>query len=373
MTRSSTTPPYSRHMRLYCAWPGWTLDTSFVSTDCRNCSASAPWTSRRPMCEMSNSPATLRTARCSSRIDVYCCGSSQPPKSTIRPPSATWRSYSGVRLDKLIVRGVVDVDLVEEVDFLRVDEREQLVVVPLAGVGHDLRDIARALHRPLELLRQLGLGRRAVELACEQKLGPVVVLGRRDQKLLIAHRGCLRLDRVGQLRGDASFRDRGELGLATGGEGAHRFDEPDRTLLHEVGHRQPLIAARRGQPDDHRQVDGDQALLASLVSIGCPQQQPALFARLQRPLAPGLADQLAERLGVLVRVAGLIGHPPDSTAVSHTPPEADVPRFTCLPCGIEPYSEHAWKRPVPAHRRSRGCSRRAPGPRRSRHPAYPPG
>src|SRR5665213_2089389 len=30
-------------------------------------------------------PARFRTAKCASRIEVYCCGSSQPPKSTMRP------------------------------------------------------------------------------------------------------------------------------------------------------------------------------------------------------------------------------------------------------------------------------------------------
>src|SRR4029077_33973 len=228
MTRSSTTPPFSRHMRLYCAWPGSTPATSFVSTDCRNCSASTPMTSSRPMCEMSNSPATLRTARCSSRIDVYCWGNSQPPKSTMRPPSAMWRWYRTVRLDKLIFGRVVDVELVEEVDLLRVDEREQLFVVPLAGVGHDLRDVARALDRPLELLGQLGLGRRAVQLSRQHELGAVVVLGRRDQQSLVAHCGDLGLDRVGKLRGDAGCGERSEFGLAAGGKGAHGLDEPDR-------------------------------------------------------------------------------------------------------------------------------------------------
>src|ERR1700693_5604253 len=179
MTRSSTTPPFSRHMRLYCACPGSTLATSFVSTDCRNCSDSAPKTSSRPMCEMSKSPAALRTARCSSRIDVYCWGNSQPPKSTMRPPSATWRSYRTVRLDKLVFCGVVDFELVELVDLFLIDEGKQLFVVLLAGLGHDQRDIARALNGPLQLLGQLGLGRHAMKLTRQRKLGAVVVLGRR--------------------------------------------------------------------------------------------------------------------------------------------------------------------------------------------------
>ena len=43
-------------------------------------------------------PAALRVARCSVRMPVgYCTGISQPPKSTSRAPSATWRPWKGVR------------------------------------------------------------------------------------------------------------------------------------------------------------------------------------------------------------------------------------------------------------------------------------
>ena len=49
------------------------------------------------MCEMSNSPAAVRTARCSSMMPVYCTGMSQPPNGTMRAPRATCQSYSGVR------------------------------------------------------------------------------------------------------------------------------------------------------------------------------------------------------------------------------------------------------------------------------------
>src|ERR1700737_2287799 len=113
------------------------------------------------MCEMSKSPATFRTAKCSSRIDVYCCGSSQPPKSTMRPPRATWRSYSGV-LARLAVKFGALVFVVVQVDGLRVDEGEQLFVVPTPGVGNHTGNVERPIEGPLELLSEFGSGRLAV-------------------------------------------------------------------------------------------------------------------------------------------------------------------------------------------------------------------
>ncbi len=44
------------------------------------------------MCETSKTPAEERTALCSSTIDVYCTGISQPAKGTMRAPSAACRS-----------------------------------------------------------------------------------------------------------------------------------------------------------------------------------------------------------------------------------------------------------------------------------------
>ena len=48
------------------------------------------------MCDRSNRPAAVRTARCSSRMPPYWIGISQPANSTIFAPSASWRSSSGV-------------------------------------------------------------------------------------------------------------------------------------------------------------------------------------------------------------------------------------------------------------------------------------
>src|SRR5262245_920733 len=59
--------------------------------------ASGPPNDSRPMWLMSNKPAAVRTAVCSSMIDVYCTGIPQPAKSTMRAPCPACQSYNGVR------------------------------------------------------------------------------------------------------------------------------------------------------------------------------------------------------------------------------------------------------------------------------------
>src|SRR5439155_18513970 len=140
MTRSWLIPPPSRHLRLYCACPGCTPATSLVTTLLRKASASRPSTLSRPICDTSKRPATLRTARCSSRIEVYCCGISQPPKSTMRPPRATCRSYSGVCESALAVK-CVEIFECFRIDGVGFDEGQQLFVVAAARVGYDLVDV----------------------------------------------------------------------------------------------------------------------------------------------------------------------------------------------------------------------------------------
>src|SRR4051812_19224843 len=73
-----------------------------------------------------------------------------------------------------------------EVDLLGVDEREELLVMPLSGVDDHLGDVSRAVDGPLQLLRDLVLGGLAAELAPQEDLGSVVVLGGGDQQLGIA-------------------------------------------------------------------------------------------------------------------------------------------------------------------------------------------
>src|ERR1700686_3616295 len=144
------------------------------------------------MCEMSKRPAALRTAKCSSRIDVYCCGSSHPPKSTMRPPSATWRSYRGVRCGGLAAK--FNAPVVIEVDRCRIDELEQLFVVAAARVGDHQGHVARPLYCPFQLFSQLALRRLAMELPAQDQLG-VLVIGRgRDEQLGISGGGRLAHD-----------------------------------------------------------------------------------------------------------------------------------------------------------------------------------
>ena len=56
----------------------------------RNASASGPRVSTCPMCETSNTPASRRTARCSSRIPAYWIGIAQPANAASFAPAAAW-------------------------------------------------------------------------------------------------------------------------------------------------------------------------------------------------------------------------------------------------------------------------------------------
>ena len=86
-------------MMLYCTWKSFMTKMSFVTRRESHFSAPGPSTVISPMWETSKSPAFDLTARCSVLMPVasYWTGSSQPPKSTIRPPAAMCRSYIGVR------------------------------------------------------------------------------------------------------------------------------------------------------------------------------------------------------------------------------------------------------------------------------------
>src|SRR5438034_132473 len=127
-------PPPSLQSRLYCAWPWTRGPRSLVTRCCRKSRLDPPAMRNRPMCETSNRPATLRTAKCSSRIEVYCCGISQPPKSTIRPPRATCLSYRGVRFVSLLA--VDGFDQAERALLDEVRHRKTLVLAPLGEADH---------------------------------------------------------------------------------------------------------------------------------------------------------------------------------------------------------------------------------------------
>src|SRR5918994_5345397 len=90
-------PPCSFVSNVYCAWPAPIRSRSFVSRPWRYSCAPPPASSSWPMWETSKTPALVRTARCSSVIELYCTGISHPAKGTRRAPRAAWRSYRGVR------------------------------------------------------------------------------------------------------------------------------------------------------------------------------------------------------------------------------------------------------------------------------------
>src|SRR5438067_3387926 len=71
--------------------------TWLVKTRSTRVRAPVPANDSRPMWLMSNRPAAVRTALCSSAMPVYWMGMSQPPNSTRRAPWARCRSYRGVR------------------------------------------------------------------------------------------------------------------------------------------------------------------------------------------------------------------------------------------------------------------------------------
>src|ERR671923_1818403 len=95
--RSSMIPPSSWHSIEYCAWPTSSAPGSLTSAYRRNATASPPWTPTSPMCERPKRPTAFRTVRCSSMIEVYWTGISNPANGTRRAPALTWASWSGVR------------------------------------------------------------------------------------------------------------------------------------------------------------------------------------------------------------------------------------------------------------------------------------
>src|SRR5947209_1412364 len=156
-------PPCSLHNRLYWAWPGARFPTSLVTRRCRKLAAPGPPKATRPMWLTSKSPAAPRTAACSSRTLEYCCGISQPAKSTIRPPSCRWRSKSGVRLGTLGALGVLR-------RALRVEVFEQLLVMAAAGFLDHLAEPRAALGGPFQLLGDLRVGGRPPLLPAHRDL-----------------------------------------------------------------------------------------------------------------------------------------------------------------------------------------------------------
>src|SRR5260370_14344837 len=111
-----------------------------------------------PMCERSNRPTASRTARCSSRMLLYCNGITQPPKLVIWAPSWTCSSWSGVRSAVTTKRYastaclfLLVVNIVEVVEII-----EQLLVMGGARFAQHAEDGGDARLVPLQQLGQLG-------------------------------------------------------------------------------------------------------------------------------------------------------------------------------------------------------------------------
>src|SRR3954470_10913972 len=95
--RSSTTPPDSSQHRVYWAEPGAMRRTSLVRQRLTKSAAPGPVTDALPSWLRSKTPTRSRTAVCSATTPPpgYSIGMSQPPKSAILAPRATWRSFRG--------------------------------------------------------------------------------------------------------------------------------------------------------------------------------------------------------------------------------------------------------------------------------------
>src|SRR5215210_8365392 len=95
--RSSTTPPLSLQIRVYCAWPGAILFRSLVRQRLRKSADPGPVTVALPRWLTSNSPTACRTAACSvsTPAPAYSRGIDQPPNAANFAPAALCRSCSG--------------------------------------------------------------------------------------------------------------------------------------------------------------------------------------------------------------------------------------------------------------------------------------
>ena len=86
---SSTNVPSGVSSAEYCACPIFRRLASLHVRCCTVLSASLPAISISPMWLTSNTPARVRTARCSAVMPEYSTGMSQPAYGTIRAPEAT--------------------------------------------------------------------------------------------------------------------------------------------------------------------------------------------------------------------------------------------------------------------------------------------
>ena len=88
--QSSMKVPLSLRSAEYCACPSSSAPTSLQVRRFTQALRSGPVNSNSPMCDTSNTPTPLRTARCSLVMpDGYCTGISKPANGTILAPSST--------------------------------------------------------------------------------------------------------------------------------------------------------------------------------------------------------------------------------------------------------------------------------------------
>ena len=142
-------PPSGAQIIEYWARPTARLGGSVTSAAARAAPASGPSTNSSPMCDRSNRPARSRTARCSSRIEPYWTGISQPLNSISRAPSA--RCAIGER-------GQVDrrVDRVGH----EAPRRRPVDAGCRAGAGHELGGSATRARSVSKVSSAAGVGER---------------------------------------------------------------------------------------------------------------------------------------------------------------------------------------------------------------------
>jgi hypothetical protein len=118
-----------------------------------------------------------------------------------------------------------------EVDGFWIDEGEQLFVVAASRVCDHLGDVARSVHGPFELFRQLFLSRLPVELAAHEDLGPFVISRCRNQQFGIAYRRRLGSDCGVHLLDDELAGEAPKIGRIAVRERPYRLDQSDRAFL----------------------------------------------------------------------------------------------------------------------------------------------
>ena len=204
--------------------------------------------------------------------------------------------------------GLVAVDAVVSVDRVRINEGEKLLVVPAPRFCDDPGDVAGSVHRPLELLRNLVLRGWPVKLTAQKELRPLVVVGSGNKELAVTDRACLGGQRGVHLLADLPLGKLREVLLAADRIELHGLDKADRSLLDEVGHRQPFVFASFGEADHKAKVGGDHPVEACPVSGGRPFEKALLLVLVEPRRGARPTAQLPQSVFVSVRLNRLRPH-----------------------------------------------------------------